>query len=66
MVWTITTVKKKWRARSRDRQLAKRLNALPPEERQPVRAYLALNSLDEAFIRQLLGTAQFVRPPVRK
>jgi hypothetical protein len=58
MRWTIRNIKKTWRERNRGRQLAKRLNALAPEDSQCVRAYLALNSRDEAFIQELLKSAE--------
>ena len=58
MRWTIRNIKRAWRERNRGRQLAKRLNALTPEESERVRAYLALNSRDEAFIRELLKSAE--------
>jgi hypothetical protein len=39
----------------RQKALEKRLRTLSPEDRQKVRAYLSINSGDEAFIRQFAG-----------
>jgi hypothetical protein len=40
----------------RQKALEKRLRTLSPEDRQKVRAYLSINSGDEAFIPNLLGS----------
>ena len=49
----LLVVRSALKKRKRDRTLDRCLSALSAEDRQKVRAYLAINSRDEAFIRQL-------------
>jgi len=58
MPWPISTLRKAWRARSRQRALQARLETLSAQEYQSVRAYLSVNAADEIFIRTLLNSGQ--------
>jgi hypothetical protein len=44
------------RRKLRQQALENKIRSLKPEDRQKVRAYLSVNSGDEIFIRQLLGS----------
>ncbi|MGZ9011180.1 MAG: hypothetical protein ACXW2I_05650 [Burkholderiales bacterium] len=44
------------RRKLRQQALENKIRSLKPEDRQKVRAYLSVNSGDEVFIRQLLGS----------
>ena len=57
MPWSIKIFNTASRRRKiRQDELEEKLRTFKPEDRQKVRAYLAVNGGDEAFIRQLLSS----------
>lgn len=56
MPWSIKIFRKASRRKTHQKELEEKLRTFHPEDRQKVRAYLAVNGGDEAFIRQLLSS----------